>query len=138
MTHEPDYLVIIDDDCEFIQPRWVEACVTYFNTQFPDGLGIMDLLSSNECCHIFTTPKFVKAMGGTLYDPVYTQFYHDTDLRKKVEKHFTYFNLINNQPFFIHKRDFGGGAHCLLSGIKSNDFQVFKARAKQNGWDLYS
>lgn len=137
IEREPDYLAIIDDDCEFIQPGWAEACVQHFTKTFSGGLGIMDLLSFNECCHVFTTPAFVRRMGGALYDPAYTQFYHDTDLRKKVEQHFAHFNLIGDQPFFIHKRDFGGGANHILKDMKRNDFQTFKARAEQNGWDLY-
>ena len=139
MSLDPDYLVLIDDDTEFIQPNWVNQAIDFFDAKFPDGLGIVDFLGEKECCHILTTPAFVKSMGGALYDPAYTQFYHDTDLRNKIADtgKFAHYNLINYQPFFVHKRDFASGASMILKDIKFNDFQVFKARSAAFGWGLY-
>ena len=133
----PDYIVSIDDDTEFIQTPWAEVCVSFFDEQFPDGLGLMDLLSHNECGQLFTTPAFVKQMGGLLHDPAYLQFYADTDLRRKVGNRFIHLNSLKGRPFFVHKRDFSTSGHTTLSSIKTADFKVFKARAAANNWDLY-
>lgn len=134
----PDYFCIIDDDTEFVNTPWAEVCMQHLDRNKPDGMGIIDLLSWKECCHIFTTPKFVKEfLGGVLYDPRYLQFYHDTALLYRVREHFMHINDIDGRPFFVHKRDFVNGAGGAMSYIKNIDRRHFTAHAKSEGWSLY-
>jgi len=132
-----DYLVLVDDDTEFVQTPWAEACISYFNEHFPDGLGILDMLGDQECGQLFTTPAFVEHMGGRLHDPRYLQFYADTELRLRVGTHFTSCNTIAGRPFFVHKRDFAGGSAATLAHLKAQDLKLFKEQATQEGWSLY-
>jgi len=134
----PDYFCIVDDDTEFVQTPWAEVCMQHLEMHSPGGMGILDLLSWRECCHIFTTPTFVKeVLGGTLYDTRYLQFYHDTALLYRVRNHFSHINDIDGRPFFIHKRDFVNGAGGTMAHIKAIDRRQYIAHAKAEGWSLY-
>lgn len=138
LKHDPDYFCIIDDDTEFIQPPWAEVCIQWLQHIAPGGFGMLDLLSYKECCHIFTTPTFVRDfLGGELYDTRYLQFYHDSALRYKVEAHFGHINDIKGRPFFVHKRDFLNGAAGALSDVKGLDRRTFRAQAKEHGWSVF-
>ena len=135
------YFAIIDDDIEFMGYPWADEVIKQFHHIFSDGLGLMDLYEYRSCCQIFSTFEFVdQKLGGYPYDWTYLQFYHDEELRHKLDdmNKFACPGTVNGQPVVIHKRDSVGGAINTLKTIKNVDYGIFEQRAKENGWNMYS
>ena len=140
----PDFVVLIDDDTEFLQYGWGAAAVEFHTHHFPDSMGIIDFLSPRECCQTMTTPKFLREfLGGQYYDPSYIHCYHDTDLRERVEGYFACATRLYSvdadgtasypQPVFVHKRDVNAGAMGRFLQLRMLDLKNFQKK----GWALH-
>jgi hypothetical protein len=127
-----DYFVLTDDDTEFTGFPWAEEMIAGFEKNFErGGVGVLEFVDINECCHILTTPQTVEWLGGTLYDPSYRQFFHDTVLMEQLrdKKKLAYLGKDSaSRRMLLHHRDWQGGAFTALRQLREVDHMTFQRR----------
>lgn len=124
----PDFFVLTDDDTEFVGEGWAETAIQHHQQDFPDRIGVVELVDVNECCHFLTTPETVEWLGGELYDSRYRQFFHDTVLMERLrdaDKLSACAKSANRGKLLLHHRDWQGGAYSSLALLREEDYDTF-------------
>jgi glycosyltransferase involved in cell wall biosynthesis len=78
------YFVILADDMEIVQDKWLGDALEMFKERFKDDVGIMCFQDGIQNGRIFTSgmssKKFVQFAGGHMYYPKYIHFGGDNEL----------------------------------------------------------